>query len=270
MSDPSDQLISLQGEATPAASPEIGRLFTRREDGVICYPGTPIPIPGGSTITAGDAADIKVLARRDGTPLAAVISRAEIEAFDGLSWVLEIGEPLRREPVEEYEVPWPIWQERSGEAIGVRAPEWDGTGLPKMLALQERKLRFMRWELEQETERRARTIAVAARLGEARRDIGKTLGISKVRINQIIDDLSPLQLAEVDRIVGEIVAVLRFLGAEARPSDDVAQTLDCSDELLAEMAEMGLIDQDDELRLKATKAGEQAELHLRAFMQKGD
>jgi len=268
MSDPSDFIV--RAGKMPSASPEIGRPYTRRDDGVICYPGTSIAIPGGTTVTAGDAADIKVLARRDGTPLAAVISRAEVEAFDGLSWVLEIGEPLRLEPVEEYEVPWPIWQERSGEAIGVQAPEWDGIGLPRMLALQERKLRFIRRDLEQETERRARTIGVAARLGETRRDIGKTLGISTARINQIIDDLSPLQLAEVDRTVKGIVAVLRFLGAETRPSIEVGQVLGCSEELLRDMAEMGLIDEDDGSQLKATKAGERAELHLRASMQKGD
>jgi hypothetical protein len=239
----------------------------RREDGVWYYGGTDIAVPGAVDRTLGEVVDARVVARRDGAPEAVLITRSEIQSIPGLDWVPALGKLLRQEPEEEYEVPWPVWQERSVAPIGVRAPERDSSGLRCLLATEERSLRFARWEADRVSGRRARTIAISSRLGETRKEIGDTIGLSTGRIQQIIEDLSPTILAEVDQLADEILAVVRYLGSRAVNSNEVARSIGCDEGLLPELVTMGLLAEDGP-RVYVTEAGERAELHLRMAKRK--
>jgi hypothetical protein len=227
-----------------------------------------IAVPGARDWTLADAVDVRVVARRDGTPEAALVTRKEIDAVPALDWVPSVGKLLRLEPEEEFEVQWAVWQERAVEAIDVRAPERDGTGLSRLLATEERSLRFARSEVERLSERRARTVAIATRLGETRRAVSDIVGLSTGRIQQIIEDLPATVSLEVDRLLDDLVAVVRYIGAREMDSCEVVRAVNCEEGLLAELAVMGLLAREGS-RVRVTEAGERAELHLRTTKRKG-
>jgi hypothetical protein len=263
MTDPAYDSTATEGRSTPSHSvalDHVSGLGPELREGTWYYEGTGIEIPGAATRTVGEAADIKVVAQSDGTPLAALVPRTEIARLPDLAWVPSVGKLVRTEP-DEFEVSWAEWQERANASVGVRAPEWDDGGLDRMLAVLERELRFARAAVDQRTGNRARTIAIAAGLGKSRRGISRIIGVTPVRVAQIIDDLGPIVALEVQDFLNETVAILRYISNRKVKATELTAA-GHSDDVLSELLEMGLISQSG-AHISLTAAGEQAELHLR-------
>jgi hypothetical protein len=239
----------------------------RREDGVWCYDGTGIPVPGAVDQTLGEVAVVRQIMGSSGGPEAVLVSRSVIDANPGLGWVPEVGRHLRAVDEDEYEVPWAAWQERAAAPVGVHAPERDADGLRRLLAVEERALRFARRELEALTVKRARTVAIASGLGMTRREISELLGLSTGRVQQVIEDAPPTLRTEVDDLLRDILGVLRAIGPHIMRLGDVLLPAGSNMGLLDELIAFGLVDQRGE-RLRVTDAGQRAELHLRTKKRK--
>lgn len=236
-------------------------------DGIWFYSGTNIPIPGAVDRTLADAAEVRVITRGKGDPMAVLISAAEIVANPALEWAPKVGTQIREAPEPEYEIPFAAWQEHAARPVGVVAPEWDGTGLPKLLAQHERALRFARHEADRLAEQRARIITIAAHLGESRKAIGKILGITAVRVAQIVDELPEVEKVAIEDLMAETVAIIRYMDSRTLAAGEVAREVGCDTEFLFELTEMGLLEYRGS-KLRVTKAGEAAELYLRSKKQK--
>jgi GNAT superfamily N-acetyltransferase len=236
-------------------------------DGVWFYHATNIPIPGAVDRTLADIAEVRMITRGKGDPIAVLISAAEIAANPALGWASEVGTQVRQIPEPEYEVPYAIWQEHSAHPVGVVAPEWHGTGIPRLLAQHERALRFARHEADRLAEERARTIAIAVHLGESRKDIGKTLNITSVRVAQIVDELPDAEKLAVKDLMADVIAVIRYVGSRTLGVDEVVRDVSCDTELVSDLIEIGLLEREGS-KLRVTAAGEAAELHLRSKKQK--
>jgi hypothetical protein len=234
----------------------------RHDDGVWCYSGTDIAVPGAVDRTLDEIVDVRVVARPGQEPDAVLLARSEVEGNPSLAWVPELGRLLCGQSADQYEVPWPVWQERAVASIGVRAPERDSDGLKRRLAIDERSVRFARSQLEQMTEIRARTIAIASGLGMTRREIGELLGLSAGRVQQVLEDLPTILRSEVDHLLRHVLKVLRHLGSRSGSIEDLTSSLDIDVRAIDELVSFGLLTQRGSL-IGVTDAGEQAELHLR-------
>jgi hypothetical protein len=240
----------------------------RREDGIWCYGDTDIPVPGAVDQTLGEVADVRQVVRSGQNPEAVLVARSEIEVNPELSWVPTLGRHLRAEDEDEYEVPWSVWQERAAVPVGVRAPERDADGVRRLLAVEERALRFARRELEVLAEQRARTVAIAAGLGMTRREISDLLGLSTGRVQQVIEDAPATLRTEVDDLLRDILVVLREIGHRRIPRDYVSLPAGSDAGLLDEMIAFGLVGQRGS-QMHVTNAGERVELYLRTKQGKG-
>jgi hypothetical protein len=242
--------------------------MSRRDDGVWCYDGTNIPVPGAVDQTLGEIANVREVTRRGQGPEAVLVACSEIDANPDLSWVPKAGRRLRGEDEDEYEVPWPVWQERAVAPVGVRAPERDADGLRRLLAVEERALRFARRQLEVLTEKRARSVAIASGLGMTRREVSDLLGLSTGRVQQVIEDAPATLRTEVDDVLRDFLLVLRDIGPRVVNRDDVAFPAGSDDGLLDELIAFGLVEQQGS-QVQVTDAGQRAELHLRTRKRKG-
>ena len=218
--------------------------------------------PVRSTERSNEIVDVRVVARPGREPDAVLLARSEVEANPSLAWLPECGQLLRSESGDQYEVQWPVWRERAVASVGVRAPERDSRGLKRRLAIDERSVRFARWQLERMTEGRARTIAIASGLGMTRREIGELLGLSAGRVQQVLEDLPPILRSEVDHLLRDVLKVLRHLGSRSSDVEDLARSSGVGSDAIDELVSLGLLGRDGSL-ISVTDAGEQAELHLR-------
>jgi hypothetical protein len=130
------------------------------------------------------------------------------------------------------------------------------------LAVEERELRFARRRLESLIEQRATTVALVSALGMTRREVGEVTGLSTGRVQQVLDDASPVLRAQVNRWLSDALHVLRDIGARSVPRGSVSLPPGSEVTLLDELADCGLISEDAG-QLSVTEAGERAELHLR-------
>ncbi len=263
--DPIERKALLSPASPNAASGEESAPELR--EGIWFYRGTNIPIPGAVDRTLADVAAVRTISRGRGSPIAVLISATEIAENPALGWASEVGTQVRQTPEPEYEIAYSLWQEHSAHPVGVVAPEWDGTGIPRLLARHERALRFARHEADRLAERRARMIAIAVHLGESRKAIGKTLNITAVRVAQIVDELSEAEQLAIEDLMAEIVAVVRYMGSRALAAREIVAGVGCDTEFLTELIEMGLLELCGS-KLRVTEAGEAAELHLRSRKQK--
>jgi hypothetical protein len=253
---------------TAVEEPSAG--MAKLRDGSWRYADSGIEIPGAVTRTVGEIVDIKVIAERSGTPVAVLVGRSEIDRLPGLSWIPEQGKLLRTEPEEEFEVPWPAWEEHSNEPIGVRAPEWDSTGLDRVLAIQEREVRLARHAAELRKADRARMVAIATGLGKTRREISEVVSLTPVRVAQIVEEINlknPVLQLKVKDFLNVATAVLRYVSSRELEVEDVLGATGCDESFIEELVEMGLLSQDGSC-VRITEAGEDAEMYLRSKKRK--
>jgi len=187
--------------------------FERGADGLWRYRDTDVPVLGAEDVTVADMVAAREV-RKPGAahPDAVLLSLSELMADKRLGWVLQEGTRLTGGEDELFLVPWPIWQERSGEPVDVRAPERE-RGLAGQLVIPERDLRLLRRQLEDATSRRARAIAIAVALGSSRRQIGQQLDLSGARVQQLLDEMSTEAHADVDRFLARAHVVLERVGS---------------------------------------------------------
>lgn len=210
--------------------------YERREDGIWCYRGTDVPVPGATDVTFGDLVAAREVRRPGRDPESVLLSLSELIAEERLNWVLQSGVRLEGADEDLFLVPWPVWRERASEPVDAYAPERDDRGVGHQLAVAERDLRLLRREIELATNRRARAVAIASELGLTRRQIGELLGISPARVQQLLDDAPAALRLDVGRFIEEARAVIGRLstGGVARGglsmpgwSDvDLGQTID--------------------------------------------
>lgn len=258
--------LARPGVAAPAATLRVDGgaelELVRGEDGIWRFADTGIEVPGASDRTVADIAEILVIAPPAGDPQAVLVPRSQVEAHSALAWVPAVGTLLRGGAEERFEVPWPVWQERSGVPVDLRAPERDEKGIRRRMAAVEREVRFARWELERLIQRRARLVAIGAALGMSRREMSEVLGVSAGRVQQLIEDLSPAARADVDSTLRDAVKVLRAVGEEVAWRGALAP-----DAIVDELLDLGLLEEVDG-GVRSTEAGDRAEVHLRAAEQK--
>jgi hypothetical protein len=178
-----------------------------------------------------------------------------------LAWVEDVGALFRGAEDDFYKVPWVVWQEQAAAPVGMRAPERDGAPLERLIAVEERELRFARRRVEVLTERRARVVAIASGFGMTRKAVSKLLGVTPGRIQQVLEEMPPTLRTEVDDLLRDTLSVLRDIGSREVPREDVQLPSARHGVILHELVSFGLLDGDETLRVTAT--GEAAELHLR-------
>jgi predicted methyltransferase len=135
------------------------------------------------------------------------------------------------------------------------------------MAVEERDLRFARHTLEILIERRATTVAIASALGMKRREVSAVTGLSMGRIQQVVDDASPIVRREVERAVQDILHVLREVGHRSVWRDAINLPAERDATLIDELIEFELLIEDD-AGVRQTDAGGEVELHLRSGKSK--
>ena len=201
------------------------------------------------------------------SPEAVVVSESAV-VDPRCYWISDVSVLFGTGAEKRYEVPWAVWQEHAAEAIGIKAPEAEGRGLSRMLAASERRIRFARWELEKQTQQRARLVAIAVALGMTRREISAVLGVSAGRVQQLVEDLPPQVRVEVDSFLTDAERVLRVLGSGEVRRDALPASLKKSLEVLDELSALDLVVERAGM-LSLTEAGDSADLHLRLSRRKG-
>jgi hypothetical protein len=237
----------------------------RGEDGLWRYTDTQVLVPGAADVPLSATVDVLEVSHPGESPLAGLVSQEEVERNSELEWVPQVGRRLQPEDggPAVYEVEWARWQEHASKPVGVRAPEVDDHGLRRLLALEERELRFARRRLELITEQRTRVVMIASALGMTRREISELLGLSAGRVQQVAEDASAALRLEIEELLRDAVKVFRALGAHTVPHDALVLPSGRGSELLDELVELGLLAEADG-GVRMTEAGEQAEMHLRS------
>ncbi len=214
------------------------------------YSDTEIPAVGARDITLAQAANPRKIVRPEEEPEAVLFSLSEIESDRRLHWVLEAGTRLNGGEEPEYKVPWAAWQEHAAEPVGAWLPEWDGTGLDRSMALTERHYRFAKQALDDAGVWRQYLVVLAARLGRSRRIVGKTLGLSTARIQQLNESAPDELVADVDEFVASATRVAALIGAEACQRDQLLRPRDLGvdelEEIVDSMIATGLVEETTE------------------------
>jgi hypothetical protein len=234
----------------------------RREDGQWYYVGTDTKVPGAVDVTLGETANVFEVSRRGQPPDAVLVPFSEVSPDSELSWVAQIGVPVRAPEENFFKVPWALWQEQAAAPVGMRAPERDGDPLERLIAVEERELRFARRRVELLTERRSRAVAIASGFGMTRRVVSNLLGVTPARIQQLLDEMSPTLRTEVDDVLRDALKVLREIGSRELAPADVRLPAGRDRAILDELVSFGFLGEHDGT-LRVTDAGEAAELHLR-------
>lgn len=259
------QLRSGTSGATPGIAGQ-RREMERGDDGGWRYAGTTISVPGATDITLAEILTVREVSRAGQAPEAVLISSAEVDENPALGWVRRYGRRLQAPDGDEFEVPWAVWEEHGTEPVGVRAPEIDGDGLQRLMALEERELRFARRAVELHSERRARLIAIASAFGMTRREVSDLVGLSPGRVQQVIDESAPGIRLDVERFLRQALEMLREIGPRVVRREQVANTPD-EHNLLDELLAYGLLSEDDGA-VRQTEAGERVEIRLRTRKSK--
>jgi hypothetical protein len=234
----------------------------RREDGQWYYVGTDTMVPGAADVTLGETANVFEISRRGQPPDAVLVPCAEVSPDSELSWVEQVGVPVRGPEESFFKVPWALWQEQAAAPVGMRAPERDGDPLERLIAVEERELRFARRRVELLTERRARAVANASGDGMTRRSVSDLLGVTPGRVQQLLDEMPPTLRAEVDDLLRDTLKVLREIGSRELAPADVRLPAGRDGSILDELVSFGFLEEDHGT-VRVTETGEAAELHLR-------
>jgi hypothetical protein len=215
------------------------------------YRGKDVTVPGAVPVTLEEAVAPRMLARPGEDPEGVVLSLSELIEDARLAWVLQAGTRLEGGDETLFLVPWPVWQEHANEIVDVWAPERDGTGAARQLAIVERETRLRRHELELVTAKRTEAVAIATALGMSRRQVGALLDVTGTRVQQLLDDAPKSARAAAEQFVADARAVL------ARDSGGLPSGWD--DERFARtvqrMADWGLLAGDPGDALVATDLG---------------
>lgn len=216
------------------------------DSGECRYLGTDIPAVGARAVTLAEATDPQILARSGSDPEAVLLSLSEIETDERLFFALKRGTRLDGDEEPLYKIPWETWQEYAAQPVGAWLPEWDGAGLDRSLALAERRFRFAKQALDEAGVLRNYLVVLAARLGRSRRVVGKTLGLSSARIQQL-NEVSEEVVADIEEFIGSATRIAILLGSSTTPREKLPRPVDLGvdefEELLASMIAVGLMEE---------------------------
>lgn len=216
------------------------------------YRDKDVPVPAAVGITLAEMVKPREVRRAGEDPESVVLSLSELIDNARLGWVLQAGTRLEGADEPLFLVPWPVWQEHASDIVDVWAPERDGVGAARQLAIAERETRLLRYELEQATARRTETVAIATALGMSRRRVGALLGVSGARVQQILDDAPNSAQASAARFVTDARAVLQHADGELPAGWD----RDRFDRVAGQMAEWDLVEGGSPNALVVTDLGQ--------------
>lgn len=243
---------------TPANLPDFERPSLERDvDGSWLYEGTGITAVGARDITLAEVADPLVIAQAGREPEAVLLPLAAIIEDQRLNWVLQVGTKLDGDAEPLFKVRWAEWQEHASEPVSAWLPEFDATGLDRLLAAAERELRFAKQAFDAAGLVRNRLVLLATRLGRSRREVGEILGLSTARVQQLNEDPSTDLAREVEDFLAAAARVAVLVGEETRRREEIPAALmlgsDLADEVVDSMRVLELLEEvDDGLRLSAS------------------
>jgi hypothetical protein len=216
------------------------------EEGTWQYEGTGVPAVGARNISLGEVVDPLMIGRSGREPEAVLLPLSAIIDNERLNWVLQAGTKLDGDAEPMFKVSWPVWQEHAAQPVDAWLPERDADGVARALALAEREFRLVKEKLDTAGLVRHRLVVLAGRLGQSRRRVAETLGLSTGRVQQLSEDPPDELVNEVDEFVHAAALVADMIGAGSCPREEIPRPRkfgsDQLDELIDSMLTLGLLE----------------------------